>query len=361
MGWRANRATLILGAIVITLATIAYVYPQITPPARQTVITKAPKVGAHTRLTDEVEQWKIDRTFQMVREMGASWVVEYFPWLYMESRQGWIDWSHADMVVNSAYTQGLTMIARIDSVPDWARPKNTTSRYLDKTHYQDYADFVFAFIQRYQDKIRHYVIWNEPNVAFEWGYRPVSPEEYTELLRLTYRRAKEADPDALIIAAGLAPTLDESDMAMSDLTYLQRMYDAGAKDCFDILAVHSYGWKFPPDEPADPQRINFARTSLIRQIMEKNDDGGKPVFITEAGWNDHPRWTKAVRLAQRVEYTVRAYQKVEQEWPWCEVVAMWCFRLPAPTRTYNDYFTFVNFDFTPKPVYEAVKRYAIGQ
>ena len=40
------------------------------------------KIGVHTRLTDEVEERKIKHTLQMVREMGASWIVEYFPWAY---------------------------------------------------------------------------------------------------------------------------------------------------------------------------------------------------------------------------------------------------------------------------------------
>ena len=52
------------------------------PP--QQVVTTSPIVGVHTRLTDEVEAWKIQRTLQMVREMGAPWVVEYFPWPSIE-------------------------------------------------------------------------------------------------------------------------------------------------------------------------------------------------------------------------------------------------------------------------------------
>ncbi len=361
MGRAPYLRTSVFLASVVVLGIAGYAVLQNNPPTRHTVFTKAPKVGVHTRVTDEVEPWKIDKTFQMVREMGAPWAVEYFPWPYVEPHQGQFNWSHPDLVVDAACAQGITLIARIDSVPDWARPKNTTSRYLDEAHYDDYVDFVCAFVQRYKDKVHYYIVWNEPNVAFEWGYRPVSPEAYTGLLHAIYPRIKEVDPNAQVIAAGLAPTLEESDMAMSDLTYLQRMYDAGAKDYFDIMSVHAYGWKFPPDDPADPQRINFSRTALTRQVMERNGDSDKPIFITEGGWNDHPRWTKAVRPAQRVEYTVRAYQKADEEWPWCQVVALWAFRLPAPSHTYNDYFTFVNFDFTPKPVYEAVRKYAVGQ
>ena len=62
---------------------------------------------------------------------------------------------------------------------------------------------------------------------------------------------------------------------MNDLDFLQGMYDAGAKDAFDILAVHAYGWQEPPDAPPAPDRINWRRTELLRQIMERNGDAAK--------------------------------------------------------------------------------------
>ena len=326
--------------------------------AREQVQSRSSKIGVHTRLTDEVEEWKIRKTLLMVREMGASYIVEYFPWAYIEPNQGSFNWQHPDLVVSNAYAQGLKVIARLDLVPDWARPKDSTAQYLSEDHYKDFGDFVYAFVNRYKGKVQYYVIWNEPNTSFEWGFRPVSPEQYVELLKVAYTRAKQADPNAIILTAGLAPTVEESGMAMNDLVYLQRMYDAGARNYFDAVAVHAYGGKYPPDDPASPDKLNFARVSLIRQIMVRNGDADKHIIITEAGWNDHPRWTKAVRPMQRIEYTVRAYQKVDQEWPWVDALNMWVFRLPWPAHNYNDYYTFVDTDFNPKPVYEAVKKYA---
>ena len=83
--------------------------PLVTMGAPQTVITRNPKAGVHTRLTDEAAAWKIQRTFQMVREMGASWVVEFFPWAYIEPGQNAFDWSHADQAIDHARAQGLTL------------------------------------------------------------------------------------------------------------------------------------------------------------------------------------------------------------------------------------------------------------
>ena len=86
-----------------------------------------------------------------------------------------------------------------------------------------------------------------------------------------------------------------------------------------------------------------------------------PIYITEGGWNDHPRWTKAVQPSHRAAYTVRAYEKALEEWPWCEALVLWAFRYPRPANTYQDYFTFVTTDFTPKPIFFTAQRYARGE
>lgn len=352
--------------LVLLLVSLAVLFgPPPPPPAdlgpQQTVTTTNPKIGVHTRLTDEVEPWKIKRTLSMVREMGASWVVEYFPWAYYEPSPGRFDWTHADLVVDHARRQGLRLIARLDFVPAWARPRDTTPRYLDEDHFDTYARFVGEFVRHYRGRISYVVIWNEPNLSFEWGYRPVDPAAYVRLLRLAYARAKAADPEVQVLAAGLAPTLlpPGSPDGMNDLDFLQRMYDAGAANAFDALAVHAYGWKFPPDDPPSPDTINFRRVELLREVMVRNGDAAKPILLTEGGWNDHPRWTRAVRPAQRAAYTVQAYE-LARTWDWCDAVALWAFRFPWRSYTYQDYFAFVDVDFVPRAIFEEVRRYAQG-
>ncbi len=333
---------------------------------QQTVHSVNPKIGVHTRLTDEVEPWKIKRTLEMVREMGASWIVEYFPWAYYEPSPGHFDWSHADLVVDHALRQGLAVIARLGYVPDWARPnpkiQQTTFTYLDEKHYSAFAEYVHAFVEHFKGRVGIIVIWNEPNISLEWGYRPVDPQGYADLLRTVYPRAKASDPAVVVLGGALAPTLAPvgDPEGMNDLDYLRRMLDAGAGEAMDGLAVHAYGWRMAPDAPADPGVIDFSRTQLLRQILVENGRSDLPIYITEGGWNDHPRWTKAVTPSQRIAFTLRAYQKALDEWPWCKAVVFWALRYPQSTNTYLDYFSFVTSDFMAKPIYLAVQQYARG-
>lgn len=329
---------------------------------QQQVTSLNPKMGVHTRLTDEVEPWKIQHTFQMVREMGASWVVEYFLWAAHEPQRGVYNWSHADLVVDHAVNQGVTVIARLGYVPEWARPKDATHLYLDKEGYDAFADFAGAFAQHFKGRVRYIIVWNEPNLSQEWGYRQPNPAEYTELLKRASAAIKSANPEVQVLGGALAPTLAPpgSEWAMDDLSFLQGMYDAGAKDTFDILAAHAYGWTFPTDAAPSSDSVNWRRVELLHQVMAHNGDGEKHVMITEGGWNDHPRWTKAVRPAQRAAYSVAAYEMALNDWPWVDAVCLWAFRYPRPARTYQDYYTFVDGDFRPKPIYEALQRYAAG-
>ena len=367
--WVLARTTRVLpgllrAALLLSLLWVARPAPlriPLGPP--HMVITSKTLVGVHTRLTDEVEEWKIQRTLQMVREMGAPWIVEFFPWPYLEPRPGVFDWSHSDLVIEHAVNQGLIVIARLGWVPAWARPDpdemETTQTYLDAAHYDDFADFVAAFVARYREQVRYIVIWNEPNLSFEWGYRPVDPEGYTALLQAVYGRAHAANPEIVVLGGALAPTLEPAGSAagLNDLVYLERMYAAGAATAFDGLAAHAYGLTYPPEDPPAPERINFRRVELLHAVMDAHGDTAKPIYVTEAGWNDHPRWSHAVRPAERVAYTIRAYEWARLHWPRVPCVAMWAFRFPKPLLHYGDYYAFVHQDFTPRVIYLEVQAY----
>lgn len=352
-----------LGLLLLLIFAIRPAPDLVTLGPPQIVETTLPQLAVHTRLADEVEEWKIKRSLQMVREMGATTIVEFFPWAYYHAADGGIAWEHPDLVVNHAHTQGLTVIARLGFTPAWVRPEETPLNYLDENGYADFADFAAAFAQRYQGRVAAIIVWNEPNLSYEWGYRETSAADYVTLLEQTYTAVKAVNPDIQILGGALAPTLEPagSPWGLNDLLYLDQMYEAGAADVMDGLAVHTYGFRFPPDFPPDPQVLNFRRVELLREVMIAHNAAHQPVYITEMGWNDHPRWTRAVTPGQRIEYTLAALDHVATELPYVEVAAIWMFRTPAPIKSYMDYFTLVTPEFIPKPIYFALQERARGQ
>ena len=254
-------------------------------PEQQRALTDNSKIGVHTRLAGIGDEAYIARSLDQVRQMGASTIVDLFPWAYAQPRSRYgFDWAGFDMMIEHASRQGLTVIARLDMVPEWARPRDSSDRYLDQEHYVDYANYVVAFLQRYRPYgLRHVIIWNEPNLAFEWGRRRPDPAAYAALLKEVYGRVKAAVPDAVVIGGGLSPQIDSGDGSerMGDLQYLAALYDAGAAPYFDMLAAHTYGAKSGPEAPPDPVTVNFRRVELLHTLMVQHGDGNTPIIITE--------------------------------------------------------------------------------
>jgi len=343
-------------------------------PPRTIPDTDVNPYGANFFLEWEPETWKIEKTLQMAHDAGVGWVKQQFPWEDIQLSPGkdgfWDDrlnkstWEKYDRIVDLARKYNLEVIARLDRPPKWARQDNHLPQ-APPDRFEDYGDFVYAVVSHYKGKIRYYQIWNEPNVYPEWGDHPPDPEAYVRLLKIAHTRAREADPDVWILSAPLAQTLEESDRNVSDLTYLERMYEAGAKDYFDILFANAYGFAFPPSDPPSPDRLNFSRVLLLRQMMERHGDGQKAVWFNEFGWNASPEdfppeklpWARVSEQLQ-ASYTVQAIQQARAEWPWAGVFNIWYFRqagnLPADRPEY--YFRMVDPGFTPRPIYQAVKK-----
>lgn len=356
------RAGLLLGVLSVLTPPPMRTLPD-GPP--QSVEVVHPQLCVHTRLIDEVPEYRMQQTFIALREAGIGTIVEFFPWAYVEGRQGVYDWGQVDRIFRHARHQGVRIIARVGFVPAWARADQPDSTFntLPDSAFEAFADYAAALAARYADHLDGVIIWNEPNLAFEWGFRPPDPQAYTRLLTVSATRIKAAAPDVPVLGGALAPTLEPagSPHALNDLVYLEAMLQAGAAQVMDGLAVHTYGFTHPHDAPPAPDALNYRRAELLHDLLAAYGHPDLPIYITETGWNDHPRWTQAVSPAQRIEYTLGAYRWADQHWPWARRVCVWAFRYPRPSGSYPDYYTLVTPEFDLKPIYHALRAYGTGQ
>ena len=341
--------------------------------------------GINVFLEQEVEAWKRERSVQMIADAGFHWIRQEFPWedIEIHGKGDFEDrrhepprsaWEKYDHIVDLAEQHGLEVTARLSNPPAWTRAlTDTIGTRAPPDDLADWGDYVYTVVSRYGGRVRYYQLWNEPNIYPEWGERPVDPEGYTRLLCEGYRRAKEADPDAVILSGALAPTVSLHPgpgpaLGLNEFVFLQRMYDAGAAGCFDVLAVNDYMlWSGPTDRRMQPRNITFSRPAYVRDIMVANGDGAKPIWISEMNANAVPNdpsiegWVAygQVTLEQQARYAVLAYQRAMEEWPWVGVVNFWFFKRASDTERNQAwyYFRMVEPDFTPLPVYEAMRAY----
>ena len=335
--------------------------------------------GINTFLEQEVDDWKIHRSLRLISDAGFKWIRQEFPWedIEIEGKGTFVDrregrevssWKKYDHIVELAEEYGIELIVRLDNPPAWSRAAgNEGGTLAPPDDFADYGDFVYAVVSRYKGRIKYYQIWNEPNIYPEWGEAPVDPEAYTELLKVGYTRAKEADPDVVILSAGLAPTTEMSERNLMDLVFLQRMYDAGAQGYFDVLSVQGYGlWNGPTDRRVHPDRANFSRVMLIRELMVRNGDAHKPIWASEVGWNALPPGFDGFPYYGRVseelqaEYSAAAYRMAQEEWPWMGVMNYWFFKRPSDHEKNQAfyYFRMMEPDFYAYPVYYALQEQA---
>ena len=362
------------------LKGLGYLALAATQPARTTADLSPMKYadvnpfGVNTFLEQEVEETKVRRSLELVRDAGFHWIRQEFPWedIEIHGKGDFQDrrnplvvsaWDKYDRIVNLATQYGLEIVARLDHPPAWSRRDGRArGDFAPPDNLEDYGDFVSAVAARYRGKIRFYQIWNEPNIYPEWGDQPADAEAYTKLLQVAATRARAVDPDVVIISAGLAQTIEEGPQNVNDLTYLQQMYDAGARGSFDILAVQDYGlFTGPGDRRLEPERTNFSRPILIREIMVKNDDADKPIWAMEVGWNAAPLDMDApfgrVTEQNQARYAVQAYDRAENEWPWMGAMMYWFLRRAGDSEKNQSfyYFRLLDPDFAPRPVYNAMK------
>ncbi|MFQ5854290.1 MAG: beta-galactosidase [Anaerolineae bacterium] len=371
--WRIWLLLLAICTLLIALVGLVFRY---LIHARASVVESAPPrlipntdfnpFGANFFLQWEAEPFKRAKTVEMAAQAGIGWAKQQFPWDDIEPSPGQYRWDKYDDIVNLYRKHGLQVIARLDRPPDWTREDN---RFPERPpdDFNDYGDFVEELVHHFKDRVRYIQIWNEPNIFPEWGDQPVDPAAYTQLLGVAYRSAKSVDPNIYVLSAPLAINLEDfpARRNLSDLVFLEEMYQAGAADYFDILSANAFGMDRRPEDSPDPDVLNFRRVELQREIMLRYGDGDKPIWFDEYGWNAAPEnfppdkliWQR-VSEEQQARWTVEGIRWARAHWPWAGVFNIWYFRQIgnlSPNRA-DYYFRMVDVDFTPRRVYYAVQQ-----
>jgi hypothetical protein len=354
--------------------------PSATPLARLYPLPRlaSPEYGIQAFLWWHWNNKTGERDADLVRGLGFGWVKQQFSWRNLSGGPGGYDWFWPDGVVSLVESRGLKLLARLDGTPFWATADPALAETVTDTPPRDFAlfgEFCGALAGRYAGRIAAYEIWNEPNLAREWGNQPPDPAGYVELLKVCYLAIKAADPSAIVISAGLAPT-DEAnpEISMPDEAFYRGFYEAGAASYFDMLGVHAPGFGSPPERSseevlADPvwaSRVwTFRHVEDIRAIMLEYGDGDKQIAITEMGWTSDPvnptySWY-AVDEDTRADYLVRAYQYAKANWsPWIGLMSAVYIADPDWTEAHEQYWWAITRPTPPGdpasllPAYEAL-------
>ncbi len=278
----------------------------------QPIVGGGARLGVNVAL-EQYDAAALDENLSQIAAAGIGAVKQSF---YFADD---FDWETSDRLVQAVTAHGLTLVPLLDG-----RPTDNFAPISPHT----FAAWAGQFAARYGEQIQHYIIWDEPNLTSHWGEQPPNPIEYAALLAAAANAIRAADADALIVAAPLAPTVETGPQNLADHLYLQSLYEAGAADAFDIAAGKPYGFHTGPDDRTiDPNRLNFSRAILLREVMEGNGDANKALWAGNWGWNSlPPDWNGRPSLwgdttaDQQIAYTAAALDRAQKEWPWMGVM-----------------------------------------
>jgi hypothetical protein len=137
--------------------------------------------------------------------LGVSWTRVRFQWAETQP-DGPDSWKPriSDEQIDGEVAAGREVVGLLIGIPDWARgdDKLPTGLYLPHDDPDNtWAVFVREMVERYDGRINHWIIWNEPDID-----DPAAPghtwdgsiEDFIQLLRVAYLVAKESNPDAVI-------------------------------------------------------------------------------------------------------------------------------------------------------------------
>ncbi len=209
---------------------------------------------------------------------GAGWTRVFFRWDVIQPA-GTFDWKPAnvpDPLIEAELAAGREVVAVLIGTPAWATEsaQSTAVPPMDV-----WGDFVFKIASQYKGRIKHWVIWNQPDIT-----DPASPSytwagteaDYARLLKEAYLKIKAVDPTMQVHLAGLTYTWDQE---QGNSQYLARLLNAIAPDpqasqenyFFDAATYHLY---------YDPSQILQTLTN-VHTILDAHRQGNKPVWVNE--------------------------------------------------------------------------------
>lgn len=315
-----------------------------------------------------------------IQSLGVRWVKQTIYWRDFEPVKGQIDFATLDNIVNALSGANLKVLFTVTAAPSWAREFGLEDG--PATNNADYSLFVGALAQRYADKVQAYEIWEEPNRRAEWSCTETADKpsfctlSYISLLTEAYRAIKAADPNALVISAGLAPTgFNDGVNAIDDRTFLRQLYANGLTDVSDAVGAHPFGWANPPDSVCcaapvgvethyeNPSFYFRATLSDYRQIMMDSQDSATPVWITEFGWGtsedtqpppDSQVYLTYTSLGEQAIYVPRAFE-LGAEFGFVGPMFVDNLNGCQAANPDNCYYALIGADGVPRPVFGAIR------
>ena len=211
----------------------------------------------------------------IMRDLGAKWIRSGWDWDLIEGPgddqydPGYLklmdDWVEAMDAI------GVNIFHGFSYTPAWLRPAGTTNS-TPPSNPAKYPEYITFMVNRYKGSIKHWGLWNEPNLSHFYSG---TLDSYIQNLMLPGIDAiKAADPTAKVVVGELSTSGDDVGKLR---TMLRAITAAGKKDKVDVICHHSY-------DGGDTASGRLADMDNLRNMIVAEGYGDKDFWCTETSW-----------------------------------------------------------------------------
>ncbi|MCX5700082.1 MAG: beta-galactosidase [Candidatus Omnitrophica bacterium] len=287
-----------------------------------------------------------DKAVKLMKEAGVGWVRMDFLWQDIEPSEGEFDFDKYDQIVELLNENNIQILGLLNYSASWASASKDWN--CPPQNNEVFVKYAVKVIKRYKGKVNYWEVWNEPDSAVYWSNQD-GLKSYCSLLKDVYIAAKKVNPDCKILNGGLA----------HGLSSINRLYDNGAKNYFDILNLHFF--ETPLHEGGIKAVVSYPK--LAYKIMVKHGDKDKKIWFTEIG-------CPGVKKGSKVnEWWLGKNPTEKQQALWVKKVYTELLKNKSVEKIYwaffrdcsghwdtgVDYFGLVRWNFSKKPSFKAYK------
>jgi len=228
----------------------------------------------------------LEDLLEIIKQANIKWIRDEVYWSEIEKTKGVFNFPKPyDDYIKAAQARDIQVLLILDYANSLYTPQTNSGLMTDEQR-QAFARYCKEVIKRYKPLgVKHYEIWNEPNISMFWHPQP-NADDYTSLLKVAYQACKEADPDCIVLGCATSQI---------DVSFIGRVFALGGGDFMDVVSFHPYYTPNPPE-----QRLSDGIGKLQSVI------GQKPMWVTETGYTTYTG-ANGVSEEQQANYLVRMF------------------------------------------------------
>ena len=277
---------------IFFLAVALFYRPQGAEAARGT--PQSPGFGYGVRR--ELSGNSFTDALQTAAILQVDWVIIDLDWgkQYPEE-ENQPDLAALDQAMELALRFEMPVVISLNNAPTWAKTASGPDPELT-------ARFVLYLAQRYPQEVQAIELFPGANTLAGWGTKP-DPKSYLAVYDAVRNAMKQAGLQVLLVAAGLTPlsTNQSATEDIDDLSFLQGLYQAGARDTFPIISLHLQEIVGEPSQAPDGiQHCILRHYEEVRQVMLDNGDANGILWITSLSWDSGKNQLNDVSLTNNL-------------------------------------------------------------